>query len=159
MIWFIIIFLAALEYIALGIAVYDLRSGNKLWFLDLIPFVAYFRADKISGGFVVLTVRVRKLGTTFLIFAVVITLATLYTRWGQNNLPAIDSQSLAQIMNIPIVVCLIVAYVDIAGFAVKMIALKRRRFRFDVAACMLFVTIPFLINLREGKIGVISAEG
>lgn len=159
MIWFIIVYLVALEYIAFGIAFFDKKSGNKLWFLDFIPFVAFFRADKISGGFFVFTVRVKKLGTTFLIFAAVIVLATLYTRWGLKNLPAIDSQSLTQIMNIPIVVCLIVTYVDIVGFAVKMIALKRRRFRLDVAACMLFVTIPFLINMREGKIGVISAEG
>ena len=62
-------------------------------------------------------------------------------------------------MYIPVVFCLVVAYADIVGFAVKMITLKRRRFRFDVSACMLFFTIPFLINMREGKIGVISAEG
>lgn len=78
---------------------------------------------------------------------------------GQNNLPDIDSNSLRQIMYIPVVVCLVVAYVDIVGFAVKMIALKRRRFRFDVLACMLFLTIPFLINMKEGNIGVVTAEG
>ena len=159
MICFIIVFLAALEYIAFGIAILDKKSGNRLWFLDFIPFVAFFRADRLSGGFDVATVHVRKLGVTFVIFAVVITLATVYAQWGRNNLPDIDSDSLTQIMYIPAVVCLVVAYVDIVGFAVKMIALKRRRFRFDVLACMLFLTIPFLINMKEGNIGVVTAEG
>lgn len=156
---FLIAYFAALEYIAVGIAVLDKRSGNKLWLLDLLPFVAFFRADRLSGGFDVLTVRVRKLGVTLVIFAAVILLAVLYARWGQRTLPEIDSRSLRQIMYIPVVFCLVVAYANIVGFAVKTIALKRRRFRFDVLACMLFVTIPFLINMREGKIGVISAEG
>ena len=159
MICFIIVFLAALEYIAFGIAFLDKKSGNRLWFLDFIPFVAFFRADRLSGGFDVATVHVRKLGVTFVIFAVVIILATVYVQWGQNNLPDIDSNSLRQIMYIPVVVCLAVAYVDIGRFAGKRIAVKRRRVRLDVLAGIPCCAGPDRIDMKEGNIGVVTAEG
>lgn len=143
-----IAFLCLMEYVSIGIALADKKTDYRFWWLNFIPFVAFFRIDKITDGFMISIIPVKKWGKTVVILAVVILLFILYGVWGKANLSSMEFKYLKQVIYIPIVACFLIFYFGTIGFTVEVLKIKHRRFKYDALLCATFLATPFLLNVK-----------
>ena len=82
--WLIVV-LSVIEYYSAGVAVLAKRKEKKYWWLNLIPFVAFFYVQEYTRGFKIVMIPVKKWGQTVLIFAAVALVAVLFHKKNSRN--------------------------------------------------------------------------
>ncbi|MBQ8322824.1 MAG: hypothetical protein IJX91_02540 [Clostridia bacterium] len=137
--------LAFVELYAIGAAAAARKCGEKDWKKCFIPFYAFYVINRMTGGFTVLSIPVRKMHGMLIALTAVILAACAYTFWGQKNLPELSAGPLKQIMTVIVVFCAFLAYVTLVLSAKKIY----RRFNVKregafTLLSLLVVTIPVL---------------
>ena len=142
------IFIGILLYIELySIGVYFVaRKLNyvKAW-QNFIPFYAFKTIERVTMGFSILVIPVRKAVITVVILAIAVLAACAYGLWGEANLPEVSRESLWQIMMVIVVICAIIFFLFILASSKKVY----RRFEVEhewlyVLFSLPLVTVPFL---------------
>lgn len=152
-----IVFLLFMELYGAGVAVYAKSRGMKNYALCLIPFVPFFVMDKLTGGFKVATIWVRKWGVLVIELVVISLAAYLYAQWGIHTLTERNIGPLIQIMWLPVAACLLVFYLTAIQATRKILFMTRRSFRFDWLLCMTLVAIPILTMVCGTKAPAVCA--
>lgn len=140
-----IVFAAYVVAYSVGMAVYLKRRGYARWALALIPFVSFFFVDRVTGGFKILSIAVRKWGKTVVILTVISLCAYLYGLWGLQALDAEQSAMLVQCMWLPAGASILIFWLGNAYSAVRILFLCRAGFRCDLLVCLLFVPVPVVL--------------
>lgn len=156
-----IVFLVYMEVYSAGMAVLAKKCGMRRYGLCLIPFAAFFYADRITGAFSVCGIRVRSLGKLVIKLVLVCVFATVYAYWGLTHLTADNSAPLVQVMWVPAAFSMAVFWLAAVFSAVRILFLLRASFRLDWLVCALFVTVPFLFMFmpnRGERVGQSAAQ-
>ena len=142
------IFIGILLYVelySLGIYFVARKLNYAKPYKNFIPFYAFKTIERVTMGFSILMIPVRKAVTTMVILAVAVLLACAYGLWGNVNLPEVSRESLWQIMLVIVVICSIIFFLFILASSIKVYR------RFEVAHEWLYVlfslplvTVPFL---------------
>ena len=132
-----IIFIVYIEIYGIGVMLYARSRGMKNSAWCLVPFVAFFVMDKLTGGFKVATIQVNKWGGLVIKLTIVALIAYLYAQRGIHTL--------VQIMCIPIAVSVIVFYMTMIQATREILFLTRQSFRFDWLLCMTLIAIPVIM--------------
>lgn len=137
---------------SVGMTVFAFRRGLKNPALCLIPFVAFFYADKLLGGYTVCGIKVESLGKlTVKLFAVALA-AYLYARWGTLNLNEKNIEPLIQLMCVPVAFCGLIAWLGIAKTSANLLYKYGATFKSCNIACALLLPVPFVLMLaKPGK--------
>lgn len=142
-----------LEYFCVGLAVLSKATGDKRWYLALVPVYGLSYLNKLGGVFTVLSVPVKKCFPLFAELLLVSLLCGLYWTWGVNTLIERAYTMLGQIMILPIVVCYAIMYFSLVRGSQRIY--KRFGGKHSVAAglsFLLLLPIPaVLISLRGNE--------
>lgn len=140
-----IMFIVYIEIYGIGVMLYARSRGMKNSAWCLVPFVAFFVMDKLTGGFKVATIQVNKWGGLVIKLTIVALIAYLYAQWGIHALTERNVGPLVQIMCIPIAVSVIVFYMTMIQATREILFLTRQSFRFDWLLCMTLIAIPVIM--------------
>ncbi|MBQ8685326.1 MAG: hypothetical protein IJ514_04050 [Clostridia bacterium] len=143
--YLVIAILAFIELYSLGVACLAKRLGEEDYKLCFIPFYAFYVVNRITGGFNVLTIPVKKYHGMMAIVAVLSVFATLYACWGDSRLPAESAPSLWQIMGVVLVLCALLFWLSIFNSSTKIY--RRFNVKRDKLALLLtafVITVPVL---------------
>lgn len=142
------------EIYSVAMAVLAKRSGVARYGLCLIPFAAFFYADKfLPNGFTVLGIRIKALGPLAVKAFVLALAAYLYARWGISHLDPRNIVPLKQLAMVPIGASAVVLWAAIAASTLELMFGFDSGFRGDNLVCMTLVSTPvilFTLN-REKK--------
>lgn len=137
--------LAFIEYYSVGVMLLAKKAGEKDAKKCLIPFYAFFVVGRLTGGFKVLSIPVKKFHIVMVEYVAFILLAILYACWGDLNLPRESSEALWEIMW---VVIALMAFLACGSLIVSSARLFRRfnvkRENITAALCLFMVTIPVI---------------
>ena len=111
--WLIVV-LSVIEYYSAGVAVLAKRKEKKYWWLNLIPFVAFFYVQEYTRGFKIVMIPVKKWGQTVLIFAAVALVAVLLGEASEGRFIEEQVKYIKEITYIPIA-AYVLAKKDLAG--------------------------------------------
>ena len=135
--------LAFVEYYSVGVMLLAKKAGEQDAKKCLIPFYAFFVVGRLTGGFKVLSIPVKKFHIVMAEYAIFILLAVLYACWGDINLPWESSEALWEIMWVIIALMAFLFWVSL------MVSAERLFVRFNVekkaiavALCVMVITIP-----------------
>lgn len=145
-----IITLALIEWYSIGITVLAYRKKEKLFLLNLIPFVSFFYIDKLVKGFTILVVPTKKWGLTSIILLVAALISTGLTYLGNAHFGAENAMYIQQIMLVPIVICLLLLYLGIVCSSLelyRMIEIKMPNYA-RVLSALFILPIPLALIIR-----------
>ena len=139
--------LAITELYSIGITVLAYRNKEKLFYLNLIPFVSFFYIDKLVKGFSLLVIPTKKWGMTTLILLAVSIVSTGLIHLGAIHFGAENASYIKEIMLVPIVICLIIYYLGIVCSTLELyriIEIKMPNFA-KVITALTIIPIPFAL--------------
>ena len=110
--WLIVV-LSVIEYYSAGVAVLAKRKEKKYWWLNLIPFVAFFYVQEYTRGFKIVMIPVKKWGQTALIFAAVALVAVLLGEASEGRFIEEQVKYIKEITYIPIAACAVFFYLGL----------------------------------------------
>ena len=143
--YLVIAILAFVELYSVGVTLLAKKLGEKDYKRCLIPFYAFYVVNRITGGFNVLTIPVKKYHGMVAILSVLSVLATVYACWGDTHLPVESAPSLWQIMGVILGLCALLFWLSIIASSTKIF----RRFnvkkdKLAVWLSALVITVPVL---------------
>ena len=133
------------ELYSTGVLILAKKTGEKDYLRCLIPFYAFYVVNRITGGFKVFAIPVKKYHGMVIILATVSVLAMLYACWGDNNLPIQSSPALWQIMGVVMGLCGLLFWTSVIVSSRKVF----RRFNVEKESLATFIsafiiTVPFM---------------
>ncbi len=140
-----IIFFLYVELYSVGMAIFLKKRGMRNYLLALIPFASFFFADRATGGFNAMSVRITSWGKLTIRLTVITLCAYLYGLWGMNHLEERNIEPLIQIMWLPAGVCMFVFWLCLVSSTLHLLFRLRSRFKFDWLCCFLLIPIPVLL--------------
>lgn len=144
----VLIVFIAMEWALVGTAALMKARGEKHWYLAFIPFYGFFRMQRLTGEFRMLTIPVKKYGVMMTELFAVILLAWLFGEWGNAHLPAMSRESLEQILYLPYGVCIALIWAGQLKAAMKLFRMMRvEHYALYSLATALVVTAPIALVL------------
>lgn len=137
-------FLIFLELYGIGVALLEKKANNHLFWLCLIPFVAFFFVDKRLHGFTIIIIKIKSLLFTMILMSLIALGACLIIKWGNARFPIEASEPLAELMLVPIGFALFGAWVSLARTSSDLLFHFHFEFKCDLLVCLLIIPIPFL---------------
>lgn len=142
-----IVVLAITELYSIGITVLAYRNKEKLFWVNLIPFVSFFYIDKLVKGFTLLVIPTKKWGATTLILLGISAISTLVVYLGSIHFGSENAGYIKEIMLVPIVICLVIYYLGIICSTLELyriIEIKMPSFA-KVITALTILPIPFAL--------------
>lgn len=150
MLYVLIAVLAVIEYYSIAIAVLANKNGEKYWWTNLIPFVAFFYVQRYTNGFKITVIPVKKWGQTVLIFAAVTLVSYLLGEASEGRFIQEQVQYIKEITYLPIAVCIICFYLGLYASTKRIVELNAAEFPCYGLLSALIISAPFLI-LKKSK--------
>ena len=147
--WLIVV-LSVIEYYSAGVAVLAKRKGKKYWWLNLIPFVAFFYVQEYTQGFKIVMIPVKKWGQTVLIFASVALVAVLLGEASEGRFIEEQVKYIKEITYIPIAACAMFFYLGLFYSTKRIVEINSAEFPLYGLLSALILPAPFLI-LKQPK--------
>lgn len=121
-----------IEIYSIGVYFLAKKAGEKSPAKCFIPFYAFLSVNRLTGGFKVLSIPVKRFHFMMVEVVAVALGALLYACWGENTLPEISRVCLWEIMSIVFVLMALIAWVALFSSS------NRLAMRFNVKRAWLF---------------------
>ena len=148
--WWWVAVLSVIEYYSAGIAALAKRKREKYWWLNLVPFVAFFYVQKYTQGFKIVVIPVKKWGQTVLIFATFALISFLLGEASEGRFIEEQVQYIKEITYIPIAACAICFYLGLVCSTKRIVEINCTEFSLYGLVSALIIPAPILI-LKQPK--------
>lgn len=150
--YLVIAILAFVELYSIGVACVAKKLNESDWKKCFIPFYAFYVVNRVSGGFNVLTIPVKKYHSMMAILSIVSVFAFLYACWGDTHLPIESSPSLWQIMGVILFLCGFLAWFSLLASSIKIYRrFNVKRDKLAIWLTVVVVSIPVLYAYSAKK--------
>ena len=151
-VYLVIAILAFVEVYSIGVTLVAKKLNERDWKLCLIPFYAFYVVNRITGGFNVLTIPVKKYHGMMMILSLLSVGAFTYGCWGDTHLPIESSPSLWQIMGVILFLCAFLTWFSLLASSTKIYRrFNVKRDKLAIWLSVIVVTIPFLYAYYANK--------